>query len=348
MSEGYVRWYAVGLHVLAAAVHASLFAVGRRLTSDLTTFTIVRYHSTTPFDPEKVNATALYTINLISLLTWPELITAQFEVAYALLTLGLGAPFGRWTYNPVRWIEYSITATALSIALAVGAGIIGFEALLLLALSGGLLQFTGFVAERSTVSSLAGSALLAGSLILATQVFAIVEANANRVHDWSIGTEESDVDPDLRDRLEACWAVPSPTTTYLWKTNLAVFAVFYSTFGIHAMLSVLARTHFAPHLLQPWSDFRFVDIVYTLLSISSKTVLFVFILTTFKTFEEHHAPCVHRITVTETFSVEGWQHLRTAVLVTVSALAVALAVGAQLLIRYETKWTPARKYARCA
>jgi hypothetical protein len=340
-----------GLHVFAAVAHACLFAFGLYISTDLAKFAIVRYRTKLPFDPTNIDAMVMSHVNILSMLTWAELISALFECAHAVLAYLVG-DFRKLNHNPIRWVEYSITATAITLALAIGSGIIEFEALLFLAITGVFLQFTGYVAERTNRVSTAVVSVCVGYAILALQIFAIRSSDQRRSWDGGWKSDEAHVDAGLHGAFDACRRDAGPGFD-VWTGNIVLYAVYYSLFGVHAVMHLVARTKCITGNMCLWADFRFVDIVYTLLSLSSKLILFMIVVTSFKTYEEHYSPCVHRVTVDPMFSVEGWALVRAVMYIVPSVIAVALAVGAGALIRKEQRMlrtmfpvAPARAHRR--
>jgi hypothetical protein len=327
----FARW----VHAIAAIVHAGLFVVGLCLSTDFARFAIVRYHTKQPFDPTNVEAVVHSHVNLLGVLTWGEAVTAVFECAYVVRTF-LVRDFRTFNHNPLRWIEYSITATMITVVLAIGSGLIEFEALSLLIMTGVLLQFTGYVAERAERLSTAIASVCVGHLILALQIWTIFSSDGRRSWDGGWKSDDTAVDTDLLPSFEACRAAPEPRFD-VWTGNLVLYAVYYSLFGMHAVMHLVARRKRATWDAFVWADFRFVDITYTLLSLSSKVILFTIVVTSFKTYEEHYSPCAHRVTVRPTFSVHGWARVRMAMYVAPSVITVALAVGARALVRREQR-----------
>lgn len=57
-------------------------------------------------------------------------------------------------YNPVRWLEYSVSAGLMFYMIAVMSGIVDIKTLMLLALSNVALQFTGYSIEKDTAHSI--------------------------------------------------------------------------------------------------------------------------------------------------------------------------------------------------
>ena len=109
----------------------------------------------------------------------------------------------------------------------------------------------------------------------------------------------------------------------MWRTNLPFYFIFYYGFGLHGAFFAFAKFYgkipspkevFAAKgnsllkLITLWRYWPFVESLYSVLSVTSKTCLCVLVYTTVRIYLEFYAPCDARLPSTYTEST--WNGVR--------------------------------------
>lgn len=338
-----VPTYAVGIHVTSAILHIALFIFGWTQASGGAAFPLYRIVSKgAPHLASGITADEVSKgINPLWLLVAVEGVTALFECVYIFAIrrgkLVGGQKFGKWTTNELRWVEYAFTATLVTISQAFGMGVASVPVIVLLCACGIGLQYTGYVSEGPDPARSGVVSLCIGFAIMAATTLAL--------------TTGTTLDDEVADGVltsastESCIERPVGEFTK-WQDRIQIipYTIYYFSFGVHATLYVVARVqatsrgkHNAFTVL--WSDFRFVELVYALLSVSAKITMIGVVITTVRTFMEHYAACDIRLVAT--FSEAAWDRIRTLFLVVPAVYTAGLGVGAAYLIRSERATAPA-------
>lgn len=153
-------------------------------------------------------------------------------------------------YNPVRWIEYSVSAGLMYYIVAVLSGVIDIKTLVLLVCTNLALQYTGYSIEKDSALKNTDSAnrqQVIGFLIFASQMVCIWTAFFTSV------AEESNEIPIL-----------------VWFIIFFITALFLS-FGLLSLAYTRGRSGEKTHLVE--SDFRKIEVGYIILSFVAKTFL---------------------------------------------------------------------------
>ena len=129
-----------------------------------------------PYESADLRGNVWFKVSPLMLIWVIEIVTAFFEVCYiciihqGLLWKGKILEFKDWTTNPVRWVEYSITATLGTLSQAIGVGAITRTNFLLFIVCGISMQFTGYITEAVDDFYVSLPALFMGCLIMAVQI----------------------------------------------------------------------------------------------------------------------------------------------------------------------------------
>jgi len=189
-----------------------------------------------------------------------EFITAGFHLIYLVQLHSEG--FRRWVarhiggggLNPLRWIEYAVTATLLSAFGGLNIGLNSFPYFLAVLSSGVALQVIGFVIEMLNKDDPRDA-----------QVFSLLWMQGTLLNITNVGV--------LLYQLFA-----SKTHTTLFYYNILPFAVLFNTFGFVARASFKKWQRFA-------SD-EYTERAYIVLSLSTKVAVFWLSFSTFRTLIE--------------------------------------------------------------
>jgi hypothetical protein len=210
----------------------------------------------------------LFTTSVLRPLVAVEIITAAFHLLYL---LQLHSPImrrfvrryiGGGGANPLRWFEYSITATLLTVFGGLNIGLNSFPYLLANLSSGVALQVVGFVIETLDVRSERDRTLFyvlwyQGSLLNVTYVGVLLyQLFASKTH------------------------------TNIFYFNVLPFSILFNTFGFVARASFMKWRRFA--------DDVYTEKAYIALSLSTKVAIFWLSFSTFRSLIEDRgfAPAV--------------------------------------------------------
>ena len=202
----------------------------------------------------------LFTTSILRPLVAVELITAAFHLVYLLQLHSADARrlvrrfVGGGGANPLRWFEYSITATLLSAFGGLNIGLNSFPYFLANLSSGVALQVIGFAIETLDARSARDRTLFyilwyQGSLLNITQVGVLLyQLFASKTH------------------------------TNIFYFNVLPFSVLFNTFGFVARASFMKWSRFA--------DDVYTEKAYIALSLSTKVAIFWLSFSTFRSLIE--------------------------------------------------------------
>ena len=294
------------LHVVSFTVHLVSGALGAVLASD-TDIAIPVYGNYVSYTLDGANAAAAFAkqppqvafrFNTLKAFTAVELITAGWQLLYGLeLWLSLPDSVSRWTAHPLRWAEYAVTATLLTLSNLVATGgndVVPFFVTLGSAVG---LQACGLVSElawrprgspdvaKDTTNAVAN---VQGCLLLFTvmgTIMAQVQNNQNADAIWTQQVGEPTVPPKpLPFRfthalfrfahalpLHTCASVPCFLAERrgfdgTLVPQVAAYGIYFLSFGVNAALRAFS--------VGAWADFLWTEKVYAVLSVTSKTSLF--------------------------------------------------------------------------
>lgn len=326
-----IKTWTVNLHIFSAVLHVALCAAMAWRSSTVPSLPVVRLRNNAgfPYVPNEAAVEKVFSFNPLVCLAAIEAITAAFEVAYYFAVSGgkwyyqPPQPFDEWKTNELRWVEYGITATLGTLANAVGVGANDFGSFSGLVAIGVALQFMGYATERLPTKRSALAAFFVGvGLQASTYVVINVARNMNASAPVA---DDSSNDGAAND----CSA---DGTSDRWQEQIAVYMVYYSSFGLVAFLYLWNRAYEQPTESKfPLANFQFVEFSYATLSTASKSALAIIVFASVAQYLEHFAPCDSR--EPETLSVAWWDAVRYAGMVVPGAAAVVAIVALSLQIK---------------
>jgi hypothetical protein len=322
------------VHSLSFVAHTALAIAAWLVAKDAGSLPVTVSAGRAPYAPQDIAIRTSFLLSPLYLVFAVEIVTALFELAYAVM-VKYGKPvfvdaedtrkFEYWTTNGLRWVEYSITATLVTIAQAVGTGNNSLSTFVLLIGSGVALQFTGYISEQHITNRwVTIGALVLGFFVMTAQIVAL-QAGAEM--------DDSDAAPSPPAQ-NGC--VENTADFTKWQANLVPYFVYYLSFGVHATLHVVARLS---NKLGYWKKFQFVELVYALLSVSAKITINGVVLATTRVFLEYYAPCDARAPTT--LSENQWDAVQIVALALPALYTVVFVGLAVVAVRHDS--TSSRK-----
>jgi hypothetical protein len=251
-----LNWLAFAVHLFDGAVGLKLVETGDPRVAVVQPLVEFVQNGTTSGLFLAPAPRTLFTASVLRPLVAVEFITAGFHLVY-LLQLN-SADFrdlvARWVggggLNPLRWVEYAITATLMSAFGALNIGLNSFPYFLSLLSAGVALQVIGFVIELLDKNSARDAAL-----------FSLLWMQGTLLNLTNVGV--------LLFQLFA-----SKTHTDVFYYNVLPFAVLFNTFGAVARASFKKWRRFA--------EDEYTERAYILLSLSTKVAVFWLSFSTFR------------------------------------------------------------------
>ena len=185
----------ISVHILAFLVHLTIAIWIGDYAQDSPTLPVYNIkRGDPPYNSEDIRGELWISISPLNLIWIIEIITACFEFIYVLMVyFGIYWPYylytvlftnnsdkkiyyplTSWVCNPVRWLEYSITATLGTISQAIGMGYITRINLFLFSLCGISLQFTGYITEISDDLVVSVPSFILGGIIMSIQIYVLI------------------------------------------------------------------------------------------------------------------------------------------------------------------------------
>ena len=224
-------------HLFAAGLHLAWSAGGLALMPDVEVTVPVYYVPAAWGGPNVVapgEPRVEFRYYTLRVLLWFPFVTAMFHLVYASLP-GAG---GVW--NRLRWLEYAITATMLTMNAVVGSGVMDYDAFLAIVVLMVGMQGAGLgldiVHGKETEKGMRPLLLAIGFANLAVVV-------------TILGRHANELETIIRNRMVA-----------------ALYGIYYFSFGVSGTLRA--------YDVWLWSSSAWTELVYAVLSLSAKTSLF--------------------------------------------------------------------------
>lgn len=242
------------LNAFAVIAHALSGALGLALTQNgdpkvSTVASLVEFQTASQGGVFRPTPQVIFTTSTLKPYVAVEFITAGFHVIYlcALVWPSTDALLRRYvadtpSANPLRWVEYSITATIMGAFGSLNVGITSFYYFLKLVSSGVCLQLCGYIIE-----------LLDHENKRDRRLFKLV---------WTLGTLLNIFTVGIM--LYQIFASKTHQTVFYY--NVVPFSIWFQTFGVVAQLSFKKWRQF--------SDPLFAERWYMILSLSTKLAVF--------------------------------------------------------------------------
>ena len=248
----------VRLHAVSFVVHLVSGILGLLLCKDAA-IDIPVYGHYVSYNLDGATATAAFTkrepqlafqFNTLKAFAAVELITAGWQILYGLELWRAvrRAPDAvkRWTSRPLRWAEYAVTATLMTLTNLVATGGNDVATFVVATGSSVALQACGFVSELAWRPRGAPDLRMdATNVVVNVQGFILLFTVIGIVMAQVANNENTD---------------------RIWVHQTGVYSVYFASFGINSALRAFS--------IGPWSDFLWTETVYMVLSVTSKTTLF--------------------------------------------------------------------------
>lgn len=256
------------LNVFAAAAHIVSASLGLVLTQHgdpkvSAVASLVEFQTATQGSVFRPTPQVIFTTSTLKPYVAVEFITAGFHIIYltALLWRPFDALLRRYvadtpSANPLRWVEYGITATIMGAFGSLNVGITSFYYFLKLVSSGVCLQLCGYIIE-----------LLDNDSARDRRLFKLV---------WMLGTLLNIFTVAIM--LYQIFASKTHQTVFYY--NVVPFSIWFQTFGVVAQLAFKKWRQFAdPFFTERW---------YIMLSLSTKLAVFWLSFSTYRQIAEEN------------------------------------------------------------
>jgi hypothetical protein len=216
----------------------------------------------------------IFTVKILTPPVAVEFITAAFHVVYLLALVDTGGTvdaairffFDTPSANPLRWFEYSVTATLMSVFGVISIGELDFNYFVRGIFAGISLQVCGYLLELLNSPDEAGGWLIAKPLRKRLN-FIVFNALGMLINL-----------PAVAMLLYQVFASKTHGAFWLFVQNTLPFAIWFNTFGVICQLTYNRYRQFAdPYFSERW---------YILLSLSTKMAVFWLGFGTFKKITE--------------------------------------------------------------
>lgn len=175
----------VGIHCVSAASHFTIafliFMDGVFDSQRLPIYSIRR--GDPPYDEANITGKLWFELSPLLFIWVIEVVTCIFELSYVFMVVygfywkanqlkeWKRIRLNEWTQNPIRWFEYSITATLGTLSQAIGVGAITKINFVLFSACGIMMQFTGYLTESvDDLWCVNFPAFIIGTIIMASQI----------------------------------------------------------------------------------------------------------------------------------------------------------------------------------
>lgn len=265
------------LNAFAAAAHVVSGSLGLALTQRgdpkvSTVASLVEFQTATQGSVFRPTPQVIFTTSTLKPYVAVEFITAGFHLIYfsALLWRPFDALLRRYvadtpSANPMRWVEYGITATIMGAFGSLNVGITSFYYFLKLVSSGVCLQLCGYIIE-----------LLDNENARDRRLFKLV---------WTLGTLLNIFTVAIM--LYQIFASKTHQTVFYY--NVVPFSLWFQTFGVVAQLAFNKWRQFADPL--------FAERWYIMLSLSTKLAVFWLSFSTYRQIAENNGFAAHTTSV---------------------------------------------------
>lgn len=222
----------------------------------------------------------------LAILTISEAVTAVWQVFYLIELAVPDLPFQKNRVHGLRWIEYALTATAISLGQLTGTGDREVSTVLVAGLSLIAMQGLGWLTEAERAAGRKGRALACFALgsLLQGAVFAALFVRI------AFGQQENP---------------PNTSSSDDWTVTAVLYTITYLQFPIIAIVQVFSRARY-----------EWIELTYAVASVATKTSVFWLIFSTVVRIQEEYGT-VRRSGV-------DWYAVRTAAQVFAAAGIVAV------------------------